>query len=63
MAIAVTGDRDDGRDGRPARLVCDGVVLPRPAVPRLPLPTSRPPRVAPNASAVDALIEDRRDGR
>jgi hypothetical protein len=63
MAIAVNGDRDNGRNGRLSRLVRDGLVRPRPAAPRLPLLTSRPPRVAPNASAMDALIEDRRDGR
>src|SRR5690242_11495347 len=50
-------------DGRMARLIRDGVV--RPARAKLPraLFTHQPPRPNPGASAVEALLEERREGR
>jgi prevent-host-death family protein len=53
-----SGDAD-----RLARLVREGVVRPaRSAVPKSVL-TTKPPRVKGNASGVEALIEERREGR
>ena len=50
-------------DGRLARLVREGVVRPaRAAVPKAVF-TTKPPRPKGNASAVRALIEERREGR
>ena len=50
-------------DSRLERLVRDGIVRPaRGTVPKA-LFASKPPRLKPGASAVRALIEDRRDGR
>jgi antitoxin (DNA-binding transcriptional repressor) of toxin-antitoxin stability system len=58
----VTAAGESEQDGRLARLIRDGVV--RPA--RRPLPrtlfTTRPPRPKGGASAVAALIEERRQG-
>jgi prevent-host-death family protein len=58
----VTGGKDE-QDGRIARLVREGVL--RPAGTRMPqsLLTEPPPRMKSGASAVAALIEERRDGR
>ena len=50
-------------DGRLARLVRDGIVRPaRAAVPKAMFGT-KPARLKKGASAVRALLEDRRDGR
>ena len=59
----VTGDFEGGQDGRLARLLRDGLVRPRRARPPRALFTSPPPRGNAGASAVDALIEERREGR
>ncbi len=60
---AVTGDPEAGQDGRLARLVRDGVVRPRRTPPPHTVFTSQPPRTLTGASAVAALLEDRREGR
>jgi antitoxin (DNA-binding transcriptional repressor) of toxin-antitoxin stability system len=54
---------NDHQDGRIARLVRDGVL--RPGGMRLPasLATQQPPRIKNRASAVSALLEERRNGR
>ena len=57
----VTIDAEGGQDGRLARLVRDGVVKPRRTVPPRTLFISRPPDLG--ASAVEALIAERREGR
>jgi prevent-host-death family protein len=59
----VSAGRDQEGDGRLARLVRDGVVRPaRAAVPTPPAP-EQAPRSKKGASAVRALIEERRTGR
>jgi len=60
---AVTGDLEGGQDGRLARLLRDGLVRPRRTGPPRALFGSQPPRANAGASAVDALIEERREGR
>jgi len=59
---AVTGDEGQ-QDGRLARLVRDGLVRPRRIPPPRSLFSSAPPQALAGASSVDALIEERRDGR
>jgi len=59
----VTGDDEGDQDGRLARLVRDGLVRLRRARPPRALFSSEPPRARAGASAVDALIEERRQGR
>ncbi|MGH7105305.1 MAG: type II toxin-antitoxin system Phd/YefM family antitoxin [Acetobacteraceae bacterium] len=59
----VTGDHDEGKDGRLSRLIRDGLVRPRRARPSRAIFTSNPPRAQAGASAVEALIEERREGR
>jgi prevent-host-death family protein len=52
-----------GDDGRLARLVREGVVRPaRSTVPKSVF-TTKPPRLKGNASGVQALLEERREGR
>ncbi|HSU04363.1 MAG TPA: type II toxin-antitoxin system Phd/YefM family antitoxin [Acetobacteraceae bacterium] len=58
---AVTGDHGVP-DGRLSRLVRSGLVRPRRARPLQALLSSQPPRMSAGASAVDALIEERREG-
>ena len=58
----VTADRD-ADDGRLARLVRHGVRRPSRRPPNLALFKDLPPRAQGGASAVAALIEERRDGR
>jgi len=60
---AVTGDEAGQEDGRLARLVRDGLVRPRRIPPPQSLFSSAPPQALAGASSVDALIEERRDGR
>jgi prevent-host-death family protein len=59
----VVGRQEGKQDGRLSRLLRDGVVRLR----RAPLPqglfSRPPPRAHPGASAVDALIQERREGR
>ncbi len=59
---AVTGDEGQ-QDGRLARLVRDGLVRPRRAPPPQSVFNSAPPQTLAGASAVEALIEERREGR
>lgn len=60
---AVRGVLQGDDDGRLLRLVREGFVRPRRnALPRALLKTE-PPRAASGLSAVDLLIEERRDGR
>lgn len=59
----VTSGLDSDLDGRLSRLIRDGIVRPgRAALPGV-LFTEQPPRPKPGASAVGALIEERREGR
>jgi len=55
----VASDNDD----RLARLIREGVVRPARSAPDKELFTSRPPRAKKGASAVRALLEERREGR
>jgi hypothetical protein len=50
-------------DGRLSRLVRDGIVRPRRAVPPRTLFSEPPPRANAGASVIDALIKERREGR
>jgi antitoxin (DNA-binding transcriptional repressor) of toxin-antitoxin stability system len=50
-------------NGRLLRLVRDGTVRPRRALPPRTLFTHSPPSAKENASAVKALLEERREGR
>jgi antitoxin (DNA-binding transcriptional repressor) of toxin-antitoxin stability system len=59
----VTGDLEGGQDGRLARLLREGLVRPRRARPPRALFSSQPPRANAGASAVDAVVEERREGR
>ncbi len=59
----VSGDHEGGQDGRLARLVRDGLVRPRRSRAPRALFSSEPPQAVAGASAVDALIEERREGR
>jgi prevent-host-death family protein len=63
----VSGDcavgQDWGQNGRLARLTRDGLVRPRRTRPPLALFSGEPPPALAGASAVDALIEERREGR
>jgi antitoxin (DNA-binding transcriptional repressor) of toxin-antitoxin stability system len=60
---AVTGDQDGEQAGRLARLVRDGLVRPRRSPPAVALFGSKPPHANAGASAVEALIEERRETR
>jgi prevent-host-death family protein len=53
----------DAQDGRLSRLLRDGVVRPRRSDPPRALFREKPPRVHTRASGVDALIQERREGR
>lgn len=59
----VTSNRKEDDDGRLARLIRSGVVRPgRGKLPRW-LLTEEPPRLKGGASALAALLEERREGR
>jgi prevent-host-death family protein len=59
----VTGGLDPDPDGRLSRLIRDGIVRPgRGATPRA-LFTEPPPRAKAGASALAALLAERREGR
>jgi len=60
---AVTGSREGDQDERLSRLLRDGLVRARRRKPPGALFSAQPPRVASGVSAVEALIEDRREGR
>jgi antitoxin (DNA-binding transcriptional repressor) of toxin-antitoxin stability system len=57
----VTGDEEGGQGGRLARLIRDGVLRPRRTIAPASVFTSPPPSA--EASAVDALIHERRESR
>lgn len=59
----VTGGHEGEQDGRLSRLFREGVVRPRRKAPAKSLFGSQPPRAAAGLSAVNALIEERREGR
>jgi len=59
----VTDGPDAEHGGRLSRLVRDGIVRPRRAAPPRTLFSNQPPRARPGASAVEALLEERREGR
>ena len=59
----VTGDLEGEHDGRLLRLVRDGVVTPRRGAPPRALFSDQPPRAKAGSSAVEALLEERREGR
>ena len=59
----VTAGGEEKGDGRLSRLVRDGLVRPARAVPSRSLFSRQPPRADAGASALEALIEERRDGR
>jgi prevent-host-death family protein len=59
----VIADDEHGQDGRIARLYRQGLVRPRRAVPPQPLFDDDPPPCNDGTSAVDAVLEERREGR
>jgi prevent-host-death family protein len=59
----VTAGPDEGQEGRLSRLLREGIVRPRRAAPPRSLFKNPPPRAEAGASALDALIEERREGR
>ena len=59
----VTDGPDAEHGGRLSRLVRDGIVRPRRAAPPRTLFSHQPPRARPGVSAVEALLEERREGR
>jgi prevent-host-death family protein len=59
----VTADHDDRHSGKLSRLVRDGIVRPRRNVLPRTLFSKQPPRAKAGASAVDALLQERREGR
>ena len=58
----VTAGPEEGEEGRLSRLLRDGIVRPRRVAPSRSLFTSRPPSAEAGASALDFLIEERREG-
>jgi prevent-host-death family protein len=59
----VTGGLGSDPDGRLSRLIRDGIVRPGHTAPPHSLFTDPPPCPKPGASALGALIEERREGR
>jgi len=59
----VTTSPDAEHDGKLLRLVRDGIVRPRRAAPPRAAFGDQPPRAKPGASAVNALLEERRERR
>jgi prevent-host-death family protein len=59
----VTTGLEAEHDGRLLRLVRDGIVRPRRTAPPEMLFSQQPPRAKAGASAVKALLEERREGR
>ena len=59
----VTSGLDSDPDGRLSRLVRDGIVRPGRATPLRTLFTEQPPRLKRGSSAVEVLLEERREGR
>jgi antitoxin (DNA-binding transcriptional repressor) of toxin-antitoxin stability system len=59
----VTMGSEGEDEGRLSRLLRDGIIRPRRAAPPLALFSSQPPRANAGASVVDALINERQEGR
>jgi prevent-host-death family protein len=59
----VTGSAQDEQEGRLSRLLRDGVVRPRRSDPTRTLFRGKLARMRAGASGVDALVEERREGR
>jgi prevent-host-death family protein len=59
----VTGGLDAEPDGRLSRLVRSGIVRPRRAALPRTLFSDQPPRAKAGASALEALLDERRQGR
>jgi prevent-host-death family protein len=59
----VTDCREDGEDGRLSRLLREGLIRPRRAAPSRGLFSDQPLRANAGASALDALIKERREDR
>jgi prevent-host-death family protein len=59
----VTSGLDTDPDGRLSRLVRDGIVWPGRTTPLGTLFTEQPPRLTRGSSAVEALLEERQEGR
>ena len=59
----VTDGRGDEEAGRLSRLVREGLVRPRRKTPPRAFFDSQPPRASRGVSAVQALLEERREGR
>ena len=59
----VSGCLEGGPEGRLSRLLRDGIIRPRRDAPPHALFNSPPPHAKPGTSAVDVLIEERRQGR
>src|SRR5665213_2909888 len=59
----ITAGHEGEEDGRLSRLLRDGIARPRRGAPAMALFASAPPRAKLGGPAVDALIEERRDGR
>jgi prevent-host-death family protein len=59
----VTAGRHGDEDARLLRLVRDGIVRPRRNAPPRSLFCEPPPQAEPGASVVNALLEERREGR
>jgi len=57
----IEGDEEEGQDGRLLRLIRDGVLRPRRSDPPASLFNTSPPRA--KASAVELLLDERREGR
>ena len=60
---SVASGLEPGDDSRLARLIREGIVRPGHAAPPRALLARRPPRARRGLSAVQALIEERREGR
>ena len=60
---AITAPHEAGQDERLSRLLRDGLVRPRRSKPPQTLFSAQPPRAKASASAIELLIEERREGR
>jgi prevent-host-death family protein len=57
----ITGGEEGGQEGRLSRLICDDVLRPRRSDAAAAVFNAPPPRA--DASAVESLIDERREGR
>ena len=56
-------EKENSEQGRLARLLRDGLMRPRRSALTRTFLSSEPPNAKPGASALDALLEERREGR